>query len=162
MVIFQYNLFILGFIFEPCYIQNGVIMNRVIKRLQCIEGQRKPLSDCAYAWYDIALDKALFFQLNIINSSLISQSKHMLLWVPLQQCSGWEISTKKHAYSNILKILQPKNGLFSDKKILIFFIFLLKDLDCGYSLELPHRGSSNEYSQSMFLWVPTIYVFEQK
>ena len=23
-------------------------------------------------------------------------------------------------------------------------------MDCGYSLEPPHRGGSNEYSQSMF------------
>ena len=26
-----------------------------------------------------------------------------------------------------------------------------KNIDCGYSLELPRRGSSNEYPQSMFL-----------
>ena len=36
-------------------------------------------------------------------------------------------------------------------KILIFFLFLLKNIDCGYSLEPPHRGGSNEYPQSMFL-----------
>ena len=36
------------------------------------------------------------------------------------------LSLRKHAYSNILKILPPKNGNFSDKKNLIFFIFLLK------------------------------------
>ena len=32
----------------------------------------------------------------------------------------------------------------------IIFLFLLKNIDCGYSLELPRRGSSNEYPQSMF------------
>ena len=37
------------------------------------------------------------------------------------------------------------------RKILIFFIFLLKKIDCGYSLEPPRRGGSNEYPQSMFL-----------
>ena len=26
-----------------------------------------------------------------------------------------------------------------------------QNIDCGYSLELPHRGGSNEYPQSMFL-----------
>ena len=26
-----------------------------------------------------------------------------------------------------------------------------QNIDCGYSLELPQRGSSNEYPQSMFL-----------
>ena len=36
-------------------------------------------------------------------------------------------------------------------KNLIFFIFLLKKIDCGYSLEPPRRGGSNEYPQSMFL-----------
>ena len=34
-------------------------------------------------------------------------------------------------------------------KSLIFFIYLLK-IDCGYSLEPPRRGDSNEYPQSMF------------
>ena len=32
----------------------------------------------------------------------------------------------------------------------IFFLFLLKTIDCGYSLEPPHWGSSNEYPQFMF------------
>ena len=64
-------------------------------------------------------------------------------------------------------------------KILIFFIFLLKTIDCGYSLEPPRtidcgyslepprRGGSNEYPQSMVLsrnkknnvypWKPQFY-----
>ena len=37
---------------------------------------------------------------------------------------------KKHAYSNILNILQPKSGKNSDKKI-IFFIFLLQTYIVG-------------------------------
>ena len=56
----------------------------------------------------------------------------------------------KHAYSNILKILQPKKENFQIKNSDIFHI-PAKNIDCGYSLELPHRGSSNEYPQSMFL-----------
>ena len=32
----------------------------------------------------------------------------------------------------------------------ITFLILLKKIDCGYSLEPPHRGGSNEYPQSMF------------
>ena len=35
-------------------------------------------------------------------------------------------------------------------KNLIFFLFLLQNIDCGYSLEPPCRGGSNEYPQSMF------------
>ena len=30
------------------------------------------------------------------------------------------------------------------------FLFLPRNIDCGYSLEPPRRGSSNEYPQCMF------------
>ena len=33
---------------------------------------------------------------------------------------------------------------------IIFFLFLLKNIDCGYSLEPPRRGGSNKYPQFMF------------
>ena len=32
----------------------------------------------------------------------------------------------------------------------LFFLLLLKNIDCGYSLEPPWWGSSNKYPQSMF------------
>ena len=60
------------------------------------------------------------------------------------------ISLRKHAYSNILKILPPKNENFSDKKSDISHVSA-QNIDCGYSLEPPRRGGSNEYLQSMFL-----------
>ena len=44
-----------------------------------------------------------------------------------------------------------KKWTFSDKKILTFFILLLKNIDCVYSLEPPQWGGSNKYPQSMFL-----------
>ena len=30
------------------------------------------------------------------------------------------------------------------------FLFLLKNIECEYSLEPPHRGGPNEYPQPMF------------
>ena len=36
-------------------------------------------------------------------------------------------------------------------KILIFFKFLLKNIECGYSYESPRRGGSYMYPQFMFL-----------
>ena len=57
---------------------------------------------------------------------------------------------RKHAYSNIVKILPPKNETFQIKNSDIFHISA-QNIDCGYSLELPCRGGSNEYPQSMFL-----------
>ena len=34
--------------------------------------------------------------------------------------------------------------------VYLFFLFLLRNIDCGYSLEPPRRGGSNVYPQSMF------------
>ena len=51
--------------------------------------------------------------------------------------------------SNAL-LLQLKKENFQIKNSDIFHISA-PNIDCGYSLELPQRGSSNEYPQSMFL-----------
>ena len=40
-----------------------------------------------------------------------------------------------------------KNGFVG---VYLFFLFLLQNIDCGYSLEPPRRGGSNVYPQSMF------------
>ena len=63
-------------------------------------------------------------------------------------CSG-PTSLRKHAYSNILKILPPKNENFQ-RNIFDIFHISAQNIDCGYSLEPPHRDGSNEYPQSMF------------
>ena len=59
-------------------------------------------------------------------------------------------SLRKHAYSNILKILPPKTENYQIKNYDIFHISA-QNIDCGYSLEPPKRGGSNKYPQSMFL-----------
>ena len=56
---------------------------------------------------------------------------------------------RKHAYSNIKKITPPKTENFELKNSDIFHISA-QNIDCGYSLEPPRRGGSNEYPQSMF------------
>ena len=58
------------------------------------------------------------------------------------------VTLRKHAYSNILKILPPKIEKFRIKYSDIFHISA-QNVDCWYSLEPPRRA-------------PTIYVFEQK
>ena len=62
----------------------------------------------------------------------------------------FSVTLRKHTYSNILKILPPKNENFQIKLFYIFHISA-RNIDCGYSLELPRRCGSNEYPQSMFL-----------
>ena len=56
---------------------------------------------------------------------------------------------RKHAYSNKQKISPPKTEKFQTKNSDIFHISA-QNIDCGYSLEPPRRGGSNEYPQSMF------------
>ena len=59
-------------------------------------------------------------------------------------------SLRKHAYSNILKFLPPKNENFQMKNSDNFHISA-QNIDCWYSLEPPRRGGSNEYTQYMLL-----------
>ena len=48
------------------------------------------------------------------------------------------------------KFYHQKMAIFHIKKSDIFHISA-QNIDCGYSLEPPRRGGSNEYPQSMFL-----------
>ena len=50
---------------------------------------------------------------------------------------------------NKQRFFELKHLKFSAEKIDIFLIFA-QNIDCGYSLEPPRRGGSNEYPQSMF------------
>ena len=59
-------------------------------------------------------------------------------------------SLRNQAYSNILKITQPKTESFQIK-ILIFFSYFCTKHSLWVPLELPQRGGSNEYPRSMFL-----------
>ena len=60
---------------------------------------------------------------------------------------GQSISSRKHTYTII--IFDPL--IFYMVKLgftgvyIIFFLFLLEHIDCGYSLEPPRRGGSNKY-----------------
>ena len=62
--------------------------------------------------------------------------------------SGYFI-TKTRLYKYI-ENFTTKNNKFSNKKSDIFHISA-QNIDCGYSLEQPRRGGSDEYPQAMFL-----------
>ena len=67
----------------------------------------------------------------------------------LFESSHVQLPLRKHAHLNILKILPSKNENFQIKNSDISHISA-QNMDCGYSLEPPRRGGSNEYPQSMF------------
>ena len=89
---------------------------------------------------------------NMIREHWLSFSEKFHNWTKNLLVSAIYIA--KHAYSNILKILQPKKkkkkGKFSQKKSLDIFHIFAQNIVCGYSLEPPRRGGSNECPQSMF------------
>ena len=60
------------------------------------------------------------------------------------------LALRKHAYANIWEITPSKTENVQIKNSDIFHISA-QNIDCGYSLEPPRRGGSNEYPQSMFL-----------
>ena len=69
----------------------------------------------------------------------------------LREYAGWSVSSldalvplRKHDYSNILKILPPKNENFQIKHSVIFHI-------SAKNIEPPRRSGSNEYQQSLLL-----------
>ena len=57
--------------------------------------------------------------------------------------------TKTRLYKYIGNFTTKKLKIFSDKNSDIFHISA-QNIDCGYSLEPPRRGGSNEYPQSLF------------
>ena len=57
--------------------------------------------------------------------------------------------TKARLFKNTEKFT-TKNENFQIKNSDFFFQISAQNIDCGYSLEPPRRGGSNEYPQSMF------------
>ena len=80
------------------------------------------------------------------------QSTQQLLdeWQTVQTLIKCYIPSWKQPIQIYWKFYNQKMAIFQIKNTDIFHISA-QNIDCGYLLELPHRGSSNKYSQSMFL-----------
>ena len=53
--------------------------------------------------------------------------------------------------SQNFQFLEVKFSLYLNRRVFVMFNISAQNIDCGYSLEPPRRGGSNEYPQSMFL-----------
>ena len=60
------------------------------------------------------------------------------------------LASQKTRLYKYIENFTSKNWKISDKT-LIFYHISAQSIDCGYSLEPPRQGGSNEYLQSMFL-----------
>ena len=76
-------------------------------------------------------------------------AQNIFCWEIYESCSMFWFITKTGLFK-YTENFTTKTWKFSDKTSDIFHISA-QNIDCGYLLELPHRGSSNEYPQSMFL-----------
>ena len=66
----------------------------------------------------------------------------------------WPDSLKPITKTRLFKYIEnftPKSESFQIKKNSDIFHISAQNIDCGYWLELPQRGSSNEYPQSRFV-----------
>ena len=99
----------------------------------------------------IALYICVKFYENITNSIRVMERTQVHGKYGYIQCSkGNNIITKTCLYN-----FDPLKPHFYIVKlgfagVCMIFLFLLKNTDCGYLLEPPYRGGSNEYPQSMF------------
>ena len=88
----------------------------------------------------------------------IVKRKHVFVLAGLNsECSDTGLGYLESSFSHYANMSVPyiaifhgcKNDNFQMKIFDIFLIFAL-NIDCGYTLEPPQRGGSNEYPQSMF------------
>ena len=47
----------------------------------------------------------------------------------------------------MLSTNKKREQVFGDNSVIIFFLYLHKNICCGYSLEVPCKGASNDYCQ---------------
>ena len=92
--------------------------------------------------------------------------KHRL-WVPVRTASNeYPQSITKTCLYNVDPLIPHfYNVKLGFTGVYIIFLISTQNIDCGYSLEPPRRGGSNEYPQSMFwadIWKKNIRNFYLK
>ena len=88
------------------------------------------------------------------------------IYMPIDNRNLWQYGNgNKNTFGSKFIIMKTRLYNFDPHKLHFYIVklgfthylslFLLKNIDCGYSLEPPHRGGSNEYPQPIFwaeLW----------
>ena len=80
---------------------------------------------------------------------VVIQSNLILMW--LFYTFSHTIQHYENTPIQIYRKFYLQNLIFLKNKIPDIFLISAQNIDCGYSLEPPRRGGSNEYPQSMFL-----------
>ena len=97
----------------------------------------------------------LFLPWNVLHVTLQKGASFLLMvdpflerdWFAGRQTSHLITKTRRFKY---IEHFTSSNWKFSEKKNSDIFYVSSQNIDCGYSLEPPQRGGSNEYLQSTF------------
>ena len=81
----------------------------------------------------------------------VTLHEHVIVMTHRKRNLTWHYSTFSlrkpvHAIYSIVSAVLIKVSRF----FIIIFLIIAQNIDCGYTLEPPRRGGSNEYPQSMF------------
>ena len=123
---------------------------------------REILSGCSFLWTisrscsnmgNVCLNARSLGQ--IIENPCVHNREFILQWILMKPCDKVAIFRKNHDITRpcLFKYTEDfitKNWKFSDKKFWYFSHFC-QNIDCGYSLEPPRRGGSNEY-HNLYFW----------
>ena len=84
----------------------------------------------------------------------VTQDSQQLRGIEIKRTEEQTIITKTYLY--YYDPLKPHFYIVKLGFIIVYIIFRISvhNIDCGYTLEPPRRGGSNEYSQFMF-WAET-------
>ena len=101
-------------------------------------------------WFSFDLQKMLYTRRNF--KGLEWKKYTYMIPFPNTKWSCTEktqVTSRKHAYI-IMAPFNPTAVKLGFTGVYITFLFLHKNIDCGYSLESPCQGGSNKYPESVF------------
>ena len=102
----------------------------------------------------VSMIRILFLVLKQFRKVYYYYLLHFITYFVMSVVFSWCKKILRHiTKTSLFKYIEnftTKKWKFSDKNSDIFHISA-QNIDCGYSLEPPRRGGSNEYPQSMFL-----------
>ena len=119
--------------------------------------QGRPWSNCADEQADLGLrclhmPKDTFSHGAVQPIYQIIQSQHHHKKCQKCWCCWISFQSNKIAFLIFRKMSSFSHKLQIRRIHIIFFLFLHENIYCGYSLEAPYWGASNEYPQHMFSW----------
>ena len=105
---------------------------------------------CILGTYNICPNQTPAGQILLFGVSPVNYSDYILV-INFSVISGWSHCIRKTYPCNIYPLIPHFHiAKLGYARVYLFFLFLLQNIDCGYSLEPPQRGHSNVYPQSMF------------